>query len=56
MLFSLKTHFYKLNTLDEVENAENWNSLKWVRNDLKVAQQCNYKILIENKRLKYIAW
>ena len=44
MLFRLRTHFYKLNTSDEVENAENWYTIKWVRN--------GFKILNENKTLK----
>ena len=35
MLFRLKTYFYKLNTLDEVVNAENLAFLKWVRNGFK---------------------
>ena len=35
ILYRLKTTFYKLNTLDEVENAENETSLKWVRYGFK---------------------
>ena len=35
MLFRLKTYFYKLNTLDEVENDKKWNSLIWFRNGFK---------------------